>query len=239
MVLVCSLAAADGRPAYSPGSISDPNYIRIFDTTLRDGEQSPGATMTSKEKLDIAKQLSRLGVDVIEAGFPVASPDDFEAVRTIAKEVGNDVHPDGFVPVICGLSRTKLADLDRAWDAVRHAKRPRVHTFLATSEIHMKYKLRMSKVCVGILGRPGRGMCVVVGACPASIMSACWHGWVRTGTGTMPWTLVPLPEHPLCMTALHHTMHARRLRPSPQDEGGLSFPPATATACRTRWLRTR
>ncbi|KAG2429375.1 hypothetical protein HXX76_011140 [Chlamydomonas incerta] len=133
------------RPEYVPNRIDDPNYVRIFDTTLRDGEQSPGATLTSKEKLDIARQLAKLGVDIIEAGFPVASPDDFEAVRTIAMEVGNDVQPDGYVPVICGLSRTKFQDLERAWDAVRHAKRPRVHTFIATSEIHMKYKLRMSE----------------------------------------------------------------------------------------------
>lgn len=133
------------RPKYVPNRIDDPNYVRIFDTTLRDGEQSPGATLTSKEKLDIARQLSKLGVDIIEAGFPVASPDDFEAVRTIAKEVGNDVQADGYVPVICGLSRTKFQDLERAWDAVRHAQRPRVHTFIATSEIHMKYKLRMNR----------------------------------------------------------------------------------------------
>ncbi|GLC41026.1 2-isopropylmalate synthase 1, chloroplastic [Pleodorina starrii] len=132
------------RPEYIPNRIDDPNYVRIFDTTLRDGEQSPGATLTSKEKLDIARGLARLGVDIIEAGFPVASPDDFEAVRTIAMEVGNDVQPDGYVPVICGLSRTKFQDLERAWDAVRHAKRPRVHTFIATSEIHMQYKLRMT-----------------------------------------------------------------------------------------------
>lgn len=79
------------------------------------------------------------------AGFPAASPDDFEAVRSIALEVGNDVAPDGYVPVICGLSRTKTADLERAWEAVRGAKLPRVHTFIATSEIHMKYKLRMSR----------------------------------------------------------------------------------------------
>lgn len=138
------------RPEYIPNRIDDPNYVRIFDTTLRDGEQSPGATLTSKEKLDIAKQLSKLGVDIIEAGFPIASPDDFEAVRAIAMEVGNDVHEDGYVPVICGLSRTKFADLERAWDAVRHAKRPRVHTFIATSEIHMKYKLRMSRDQVSI-----------------------------------------------------------------------------------------
>ncbi len=80
--------------------------MRIFDTTLRDGEQSPGATLTSKEKLDIARQLARLGVDIIEAGFPVASPDDFEAVRSIALDVGNAVDEDGYVPVICGLART-------------------------------------------------------------------------------------------------------------------------------------
>ena len=133
------------RPRYEPGRISDPNYLRIFDTTLRDGEQSPGATLTSKEKLDIARQLSKLGVDIIEAGFPVASPDDFDAVRNIAVHVGNEVQPDGFVPVICGLSRTKPADLECAWNAVKEAKLPRVHTFIATSEIHMKHKLRMSR----------------------------------------------------------------------------------------------
>ena len=145
-VVVRAAAASDRqRPEYIPHRIDDPNYVRIFDTTLRDGEQSPGATLTSKEKLDIARQLAKLGVDVIEAGFPVASPDDFEAVRTIAMEVGNEVQPDGYVPVICGLSRTKPADLERAWDAVRHARRPRVHTFLATSEIHMKHKLRMTR----------------------------------------------------------------------------------------------
>ncbi|KAJ9522811.1 hypothetical protein QJQ45_019799, partial [Haematococcus lacustris] len=141
----CAASTPRTRPEYIPGRISDPNYVRIFDTTLRDGEQSPGATLTCKEKLDIARQLLKLGVDIIEAGFPIASPDDFEAVRTIAMEVGNDVQPDGYVPVICGLSRTKPQDLERAWNAVRHAKRPRVHTFLATSEIHMKYKLRMSR----------------------------------------------------------------------------------------------
>ena len=138
-------AAPAARPEYIPNRIDDPSYVRIFDTTLRDGEQSPGATMTANEKLLIARQLAKLGVDIIEAGFPVASPDDFEAVRAIAKEVGNDVQPDGYVPVICGLSRTKIPDLERAWDAVKHAKRPRVHTFIATSEIHMKYKLRMTQ----------------------------------------------------------------------------------------------
>lgn len=132
------------RPEYIPNRIDDPDYVRIFDTTLRDGEQSPGATLTSKEKLEIAKKLSQLGVDIIEAGFPIASPDDFEAVRAIAMDVGNAVAEDGYVPVICGLSRTRDKDLETAWEAVRHAKLPRVHTFIATSEIHMKYKLRMT-----------------------------------------------------------------------------------------------
>mmetsp|Transcript_11203 Transcript_11203/g.28730 ORF Transcript_11203/g.28730 Transcript_11203/m.28730 type:complete len:663 (-) Transcript_11203:87-2075(-) len=137
-------ADAPARPAYVPNSIDDPNYVRIFDTTLRDGEQSPGCTLTIKEKLDIARSLSRLGVDIIEAGFPIASPDDFEAVRQIAVEVGNEPGPDGHVPVICGLSRTKFPDLERAWDAVKGAAKPRVHTFIATSEIHMKFKLKMT-----------------------------------------------------------------------------------------------
>merc|ERR1719155_415248 len=88
------------RPSYVPGEIADPGYVRIFDTTLRDGEQSPGATLTSKEKLDIARQLAKLGVDIIEAGFPIASRDDFEAVSRIAREVGNEV-VDGYSPVIC------------------------------------------------------------------------------------------------------------------------------------------
>jgi 2-isopropylmalate synthase len=116
--------------------------VRIFDTTLRDGEQSPGATMTSKEKLDIARQLAKLGVDIIEAGFPIASPDDLEAVRLIAQEVGNNVDEDGYVPVICGLSRCNKKDIDAAWEAVKHALRPRIHTFIATSEIHMVHKLK-------------------------------------------------------------------------------------------------
>ncbi|KAM6546100.1 hypothetical protein CsatB_026836 [Cannabis sativa] len=133
------------RPEYIPNRISDPNYVRIFDTTLRDGEQSPGAALTSKEKLDIARQLSKLGVDIIEAGFPAASKDDFEAVKIIAKEVGNAVDADGYVPVICGLSRCNENDIRRAWEAVKYAKRPRIHTFIATSPIHMEYKLRKSK----------------------------------------------------------------------------------------------
>ena len=121
------------------------NYVRIFDTTLRDGEQSPGATMTSAEKLEVAHHLARLGVDIIEAGFPAASPDDLEAVRRIALEVGNPAHPESEarVPVIAGLARANKSDIDKAWEAVQSAKRPRIHTFLATSPIHMKYKLKM------------------------------------------------------------------------------------------------
>ncbi|MCA9985242.1 MAG: 2-isopropylmalate synthase [Anaerolineales bacterium] len=119
------------------------NYVRIFDTTLRDGEQSPGATLTSNEKLEIARSLARLGVDVMEAGFPAASPDDLEAVRAIAEEVGNMPGPSGEPPVICGLARAIKGDIDKAWEAVKGAKHPRIHTFLATSPIHMKYKLRM------------------------------------------------------------------------------------------------
>ena len=107
------------RPPYVPGRISDPDYVRIFDTTLRDGEQSPGATLTSGEKLEIARQLAKLGVDIIEAGFPIASPDDFDAVKKIADVVGNEVFPDGYVPVICGLSRANEKDILRAWDAVK------------------------------------------------------------------------------------------------------------------------
>jgi 2-isopropylmalate synthase len=129
------------RPEYIPNQISDPDYVRIFDTTLRDGEQSPGATLTSSEKLEIARNLARLGVDIIEAGFPIASPDDFAAVKQIADVVGNEVHDDGYVPVICGLSRANEKDILRAWDAVKGAMLPRVHTFIATSPIHMESKL--------------------------------------------------------------------------------------------------
>src|SRR5512139_3990033 len=121
------------------------NYVRIFDTTLRDGEQSPGATMTSPEKLEVARTLTRLGVDIIEAGFPAASPDDLEAVRRIALEVGQPPagEPDARVPVIAGLARANKADIDKAWEAIQGAAKPRIHTFLATSPIHMKHKLKM------------------------------------------------------------------------------------------------
>ncbi len=129
------------------------NYVRIFDTTLRDGEQSPGASLTSAEKLEIARQLARLGVDIIEAGFPAASPDDLEAVRRIAQDVGNpsSLTPLGKgdrrnrVPVIAGLARANKDDIDKCWEAIQHAAHPRIHTFLATSDIHLKYKLNMSR----------------------------------------------------------------------------------------------
>ncbi|KAL8479613.1 hypothetical protein ACS0TY_026491 [Phlomoides rotata] len=134
----CSLR----RPEYIPNHIPDPKYVRIFDTTLRDGEQSPGATMTTKEKLDIARQLARLGVDIIEAGFPASSEADFEAVKLIATEVGN-VDSD-HIPVICGLARCNKRDIEKSWEAVKLAKKPRIHTFIATSEIHMKFKLKMT-----------------------------------------------------------------------------------------------
>ncbi|KNA08899.1 hypothetical protein SOVF_158570 [Spinacia oleracea] len=140
-----SPAETHRRPEYIPHRISDPNYVRIFDTTLRDGEQSPGAAMTPGEKLEIATQLALLGVDIIEAGFPASSKADLEAVKMIAVEVGNDVDEEGYVPVICGLSRCNKADIEAAWEAVKYARRPRIHTFIATSEIHMKYKLNKSK----------------------------------------------------------------------------------------------
>jgi len=121
----------------------DTDVVRIFDTTLRDGEQSPGATLTSNEKIEIAKSLARLGVDVIEAGFPAASPDDLNAVKRIAIEVGSEGIGDNPPPIICGLARANKKDIDKTWEAVQHAKRPRIHTFIATSPIHMQYKLKM------------------------------------------------------------------------------------------------
>lgn len=108
--------------------------IKIFDTTLRDGEQSPGASMTHSEKLQVAELLDTMGVDIIEAGFPIASNGDFEAVSEIAKLVKN--------AVVCGLSRASHKDIDRAAEAIRHAERGRIHTFISTSPVHMKYKLQ-------------------------------------------------------------------------------------------------
>ncbi|MEC8095762.1 MAG: 2-isopropylmalate synthase [Cyanobacteriota bacterium] len=118
----------------------DPGRVLIFDTTLRDGEQSPGASLNLEEKLAIAQQLARLGVDVIEAGFPFASPGDFAAVQRIAQQVGGD---NG--PVICGLARASRGDIKACADAVAPAPRRRIHTFIATSDIHLEHKLRKSR----------------------------------------------------------------------------------------------
>jgi len=111
--------------------------IIIFDTTLRDGEQSPGASLNINGKIEIARQLAVLGVDVIEAGFPVSSPGDFDSVKRVAKEVKG--------PIICGLARSIEKDIDASYDAVKHSARPRIHVFLATSKIHMKYKLNKAE----------------------------------------------------------------------------------------------
>ena len=110
--------------------------IRIFDTTLRDGEQSPGVNLNKMEKLEIAKQLERLGVDVMEAGFPAASEGDFQAVKLIADTI-KDVS-------VTALARTRVEDIDRAYEALKNTPHPRIHIFLATSPIHMTYKLKMT-----------------------------------------------------------------------------------------------
>jgi 2-isopropylmalate synthase len=112
----------------------------IFDTTLRDGEQSPGASLNVEEKLTIARQLARLQVDIIEAGFPFSSPGDFDAVQRIAAEVGT---PNG--PTICGLARARKEDIQTAAAALKEAAKWRIHTFIATSDIHMKYKLKKER----------------------------------------------------------------------------------------------
>ena len=116
---------------------SEKDRVKIFDTTLRDGEQSPGISLNKQEKLEIAHQLARLGVDIIEAGFPITSPGDFEAVQAIAREVHG--------PVICGLARTGKQDIDAAWNAVKDSERPRIHTFIATSDIHIERKLQTTR----------------------------------------------------------------------------------------------
>src|SRR5881227_3410769 len=115
----------------------DPNRVLIFDTTLRDGEQSPGISLNVSEKVEIAQQLARLGVDVIEAGFPITSPGDFDAVESIARNVHG--------PVICGLARTHKADIDAAWNAIKDAERPRIHTFISTSDIHITHQLQTTR----------------------------------------------------------------------------------------------
>ncbi|HEY4707933.1 MAG TPA: 2-isopropylmalate synthase, partial [Thermodesulfobacteriota bacterium] len=113
------------------------NRVRIFDTTLRDGEQSPGASMNVEEKITVAKQLAKLGVDVIEAGFAFSSPGDFDSVRRIAHEVEG--------PVICSLARCKPEDIDAAAGALKGAARTRIHTFISTSEIHLKHQFKLTR----------------------------------------------------------------------------------------------
>jgi 2-isopropylmalate synthase len=116
---------------------SEEDRVRIFDTTLRDGEQSPGISLNRHEKVEIAQQLARLGVDIMEAGFPIASPGDFEAVEAIAREVHG--------PVICGLARTGFQDIDAAWNAIKDSERPRIHTFISTSDIHIEHQLQTTR----------------------------------------------------------------------------------------------
>jgi len=140
----------------SESNTTEPRTIRIFDTTLRDGEQSPGASMNLQEKLEIAHALVDLGVDIIEAGFPIASPGDFEAVREISKAVRG--------ATVCGLARCNDADIDRAWEALKHAPEARIHVFLATSAIHREFKLKMSRE--EIVKRAISGVERAVGYCP-------------------------------------------------------------------------
>ena len=128
-------------------SEQDPNRVLIFDTTLRDGEQSPGISLNTSEKLEIAQQLARLGVDVVEAGFPIASPGDFEAVQTIARQVEG--------PVIAGLARIHVGDIDAAGKALKDAARPRIHTFVSTSDIHIEHQMRATREDVLGLTRAG------------------------------------------------------------------------------------
>src|SRR3954454_2748035 len=119
------------------GSSNDANRVHIFDTTLRDGEQSPGISLNTQEKVEIAQQLARLGVDVIEAGFPITSPGDFEAVESIARNVQG--------PVICCLARTHKADIDAAWNAIKDSRRPRIHAFISTPDIHIEHQLQTTR----------------------------------------------------------------------------------------------
>src|SRR3954453_6290904 len=119
------------------GPVSDENRVHIFDTTLRDGEQSPGISLNTQEKVEIAQQLARLGADVIEAGFPITSPGDSEAVEAIAHGVEG--------PVICGLARTHKADIDAAWNAIKDSEPPRIHTFISTSDIHIEHQLQSTR----------------------------------------------------------------------------------------------
>jgi 2-isopropylmalate synthase len=144
-------ATSDNLPVRNPSlQPAKPELVRIFDTTLRDGEQSPGASLTADAKVQIAEQLAKLGVDVIEAGFPVSSPGDMNAVQKIARSVGQAkrTNKHGLIadpPVIAAMARANRVDIDSAWRGVRDALHPRIHIVLATSDIHMEYKLRKTR----------------------------------------------------------------------------------------------
>src|SRR4029077_19850264 len=146
---------------HEPTHTDQIDRVRIFDTTLRDGEQSPGAAMTHEEKIEVAMLLDEMGIDIIEAGFPIASNGDFEAVSAIAARVKNSV--------VCGLARAGFKDIDRAGEALRAAKLGRIHTFISTSPVHMKHKLQME---------PAAGL----GAVSASVSRA------RSWTDNVQWS---------------------------------------------------
>ena len=166
--------------------------VYIFDTTLRDGEQSPGCSMNLDEKLEMARQLERLNVDILEAGFPIASQGDFDAVRAIAAEIRR--------PTIAALARANQLDIDRAWEALREAEKPRIHTFLATSDIHLKYKLRKTREeilkQIGWAVGHAKSLCADVefspedaGRTDRSYLIECCHAAVEAGA-----TVLNLPD---------------------------------------------
>ena len=186
------------------------NRIIIFDTTLRDGEQSPGASMNITEKLEIARALADLGVDVIEAGFPIASPGDFEAVRAVSEECRQTT--------VCGLARCNDLDIDRAWEALDKAERPRIHVFLATSAIHREFKLRMDKdeiIRRAVDGvRRARGYCEDVEFSPEDaarteldFLTAVVEAAISAGAST-----VNIPDTVGCATPQHYASVIRHLR---------------------------
>jgi len=154
-------------------NMMDPAKLRIFDTTLRDGEQSPGAAMSTEEKIQVAQQLIRLNVDIIEAGFPAASPDDLLAVREIAYSTrGHDI-------AIAGLARASVSDIDVAWDAVCDAERPVIHVFLATSDIHLKHTLKIDREealqRVKTMVRYARNLCATIEFSAEDATRSDWH----------------------------------------------------------------
>ena len=143
------------------------SQIKIFDTTLRDGEQSPGCSMNLKEKIEVARCLERLKVDVIEAGFAISSPGDFESVKTIAETVKNCT--------VASLARATVKDIDCAWEAVKNAADPRIHLFIATSPLHMEYKLKMTQGirCFSPSLNFGVGFSISVSFCSAKFFFMC------------------------------------------------------------------